>query len=384
MNKAVKVKGKILNSILIILFTIITFQISAQNNTKYIKVGVFDKYGICPYCVLDIIESLKIDSGIKAKRVSAAEIMNGALDSLDVFIFPGGSGRIELANLGEQGQQRIIDFVKIQGKAVIGICAGAYALTETPNYPSLSLSAGEAIDIEHDNRGHGLVKFSLTELGKDYFPELKDREISYMQYYEGPVLQPAKKSKYKYNELAIMKSDVHTVKTAPAGMTMNRPFIIITQVERGKTASIVGHPECTAGMRWMVPRMVRVVSNNELISYKKHIVKPELYKQEILFTSEQIAKMKEAQNNLLKSKEEKLKAMRDIVDMSAWLGKRWIPPMIRDKDFEVRLLAAKLIVELERTEAIIDIEAAIENEEEPNNKVLLQEQLLLLKNIIGE
>lgn len=117
---------------------------------------------------------------------------------LFVFLFPGGSGRFQTGNLGEQGCQKINDLIKKKGKGAVGICAGAYALTETPDYPGLELSGAEAIDIEHDHRGYGLVKFSLTEVGKKIFPELTDREINYSQYYEGPVLIPAKESKYKY------------------------------------------------------------------------------------------------------------------------------------------------------------------------------------------
>lgn len=355
-----------------------------QNANQTIKVGVFAKYGVCQYCVIDVFESLRIDGEIEPVTVTAADVMAGVLDDLDVFIFPGGSGRIETANLGELGQQKIIDFVKIQGKGVVGICAGAYALTETPNYPSLSLSAGEAIDIEHDSRGHGIVKFSLTEAGQKIFPELADREISYAQYYEGPVLIPAENSSYQYSELATMLSDVHVVETAPANMTNNRPFIIVTDVEKGRTVSVVGHPESTPGLRWMVPRLARLAAGKELISYGQNVVRPTLFEREILFTAEQRALEKEAKNNLLGSREEKLQGMQDVVDMGAWLAKRWVPPMVRDKDFKVRLRAAELIVALERTDAIRDLEVAIENETTLENRRQLQEQLHLLKDILGK
>ena len=44
--------------------------------------------------------------------------------------------------------------------------------------------------------------------------------------------------------------------------------------------------------------------------------------------------------------------MQDIVDINAWSAKKWIPPMLRDNDLEVRLLAAQLTVYLERTEGL--------------------------------
>jgi putative intracellular protease/amidase len=355
----------------------------ADNEKNIIHVGVFDKNGDSPDCITDALEALRIDSGIEARTISAADIISGAADDIDVFLFPGGSGRSETGSLGLLGQQKIIDKVKKNGKGVVGICAGAYILSETPGYPSLGLSAAQAIDIEHDHRGHGLVKFSLTEEGKKIFPELKDSAIYYSLYYEGPVLTPAKDSKYHYTELATMQSDVHTVAGTPANMTNNRPFIIIINVEKGKTASVVGHPEATQGMRWMIPRLVRVVANRELVSYKSNVVRPYIHTKEIVFTDELLAKQDEDFGMLIKSTEEKLTAMQQIVDMRAWSAKKYIPQMVRDTSFEVRYLAAKLIVELERTNAIPDLQAAANIEKDIKKKKLLQKELILLKEMVG-
>jgi putative intracellular protease/amidase len=375
---------KIFSLLLVAVFAFTACEKKEQISDNNIVVGVFDKNGDSPFCITDAIESLKIDKDINARVISAAEIMLGEANDVDVFLFPGGSGRGETGSLGEQGQQKIIDLVKKQGKGVIGICAGAYILSETPGYPSLALSGGEAIDIEHDHRGNGLVKFSLTKAGKKIFPELSNREIYYSNYYEGPVLIPADNSKYKYTELATMQSDVHLIEGTPANMTNNRPFIIITNVEKGKTVSIVGHPESTPGMRWIIPRLARIVSNREIISYGNNVVRPDIYNKEILFNTELKQKQRNAYNGLIKSKEEKLKAMQEIVDMSAWSAKKWIPPMLRDNDFDVRLLAAKLTVYLERTDAIKDLKAAVVNEENEVNKKLLQEQLTSLEDILGK
>lgn len=356
---------------------------SIESNDNTIHVGVFDKNGDSPDCITDAVEACRIDSGISVRVISAADIMGGAADDIDVFLFPGGSGRSETGSLGLLGQQKIIDLVK-GGKGVVGICAGAYILSETPNYPSLALSGAEAIDIEHDHRGHGLVKFSLTEAGKKIFPELSDSAIYYSLYYEGPVLVPATNSKYKYSELATMQSDVHTVAGTPANMTNNRPFVIVTDVEKGKSVSVVGHPEATQGMRWMIPRLVRLVAGKELISYSANVMRPAIHTKEILFTDSLLAKQDEAFGMLIKSKEEKLAALQAIVDMRAWSAKKYIPQMVRDSSFEVRLLAAKLTVELERTDAIPDLKAAVTTEANPAQKQQLQEQLRLLEMMVGK
>ncbi len=345
-----------------------------------IRVAVFDRNGSSPFCITDAIEALKIDPEIIPSLISASDIMLGKADQFDALLFPGGSGRSETGSLGELGQQKVIDYVKQKGNVVIGICAGAYILTETPAYPSLALSGAEAIDIEHDHRGHGIVKFSLSDKGKRIFPELSSYPVLYSQYYEGPVLIRAKKSKFRYIELATMLSDVHTVKGAPANMTNNRPFILMTEIGKGRTASFVGHPEATPGMRWMVPRMVRYLLGRELIHYSKQLVRPDLYKREILFTDALLKKQRNARLNLLKSKQEKLEAMQTLVQISAWSAKKWIPPMVRSRDPEVRLAAARWTLHLERTDAIRDLEAAVQSE---TNAAIKKKLDAILKDLIN-
>ncbi len=356
----------------------------STNKKGTIKVGVFDKNGDSPDCIADAMEALRIDKGIDARIISAADIMGGDADDIDVFLFPGGGGRSETSSLGLLGQQKIISLVK-QGKGVVGICAGAYILTQTPDYPSLGLSGCSAIDIEHDHRGHGLAKFGLTEEGKKIFPELAKQDTLYCQYYEGPVLVPAKNANYKFTSLATMHSDVHTIEGTPANMTNNRPFLVVSDVEKGRSASIIAHPEATQGMRWMIPRLVRYVAKKDLVSYGNNVVRPDIYKAESLFTTELSKKQGEAMDNLTgQTTEGKLKAMQDIVDMRSWGAKKVMGQMVRDTSAQVRLLAAKLVVELERTDNIPDLKAAVKNEKDPEVKKQLQSQLDLLEKMIQQ
>lgn len=377
-----------MKKLLVLLLAVVTliscnFSENKDRQHSLIRVGVFDKNGDSPDCITDAVEALRIDRDIDARIVSAADIIGGKADDIDVFLFPGGSGRSETGSLGLQGQQKIIDVVRNQGKGVVGICAGAYILTKTDGYPSLGLSGAKAIDIEHDHRGHGLVKFSLTSAGKKIFPELADRSICYSLYYEGPVLTPADSASEKYEELATMQSDVHTVAGTPANMTNNRPFITFTKAGKGKVVSVVGHPEATQGMRWMIPRLVRLVSGRELVSYKPNVVRPNVHSKEVLFMDDLLAKQDVLFTKLTGTTSDKELALQQIVDIRAWSAKKYIPAMVRDTAFSVRLLAAKLTVELERTDAIPDLEAAIVVENNLKKKKLLQDQLSLLRKMVG-
>ncbi|MBI9055902.1 MAG: biofilm PGA synthesis protein PgaB [Bacteroidales bacterium] len=359
-------------------------QHKTEQNKNIIRVGIFDTNGDSPGCIVDAYEALRIDSDIKPEVISAATIMSDDILDFDLILFPGGSGKAETGRLGDLGQERIKELVSEHGKSVIGICAGAYILTQTEAYPSLDLSGMQATDIEHDHRGHGIVKFDLTEKGVEIFPELANREISFMQYYEGPVLIPVENAKYNSESIATMLSDVHTVEGAPSNMTNNKAFIITSAVGKGNTASFVGHPETTPGMRWMIPRMVRHLLNKELVSYSNKVVRPEIYKNEILFTDELQELQSKYYSNLWGNETEKIEAINGLVEISAWSAKKKIVGLLRDSSPEVRKIAANAIVELERTDFINDLDVAVRVEKDEEVKLFLADKLKQLKLILPE
>ncbi|GAB7089634.1 BPL-N domain-containing protein [Marinifilum fragile] len=366
-----------------LLFTTFSCKRVPTKAEKRIKVGVFDKNGDSPWCIADAVEALKIDPKIDCEVIRASQIVSDEILDFDAIVFPGGSGRSETMSLGETGIERVVSLVKDKGIAIVGICAGAYIMTNTPNYPSLNLTGYKAIDIEHDHRGHGLAKFSLSEEGEKIFPELKDREISFCQYYEGPVLVSAE-DEIEEGSLGIMLSDVHTVEGTPANMTNNRPFIVANTVGKGKVASFVGHPECTPGMRWMLPRIVRWATNSEMVKYPKSVVRPDFFKKEIIYTKEIQDLQSKYYNNLSGSKEEKLEAIDKVIELACWSSKKWIPGLLRDKDADVRSKASIALVKLERTDALADLEVAFANETNDDCKIQLKKSLTELKNILGK
>lgn len=355
-----------------------------SENEGIIRVGIFDTNGDSPGCIVDAYEALRIDNKINPEVISAATIMSDDILSFDVILFPGGSGKAETNRLGHLGQKRVQELVSEYGKSVIGICAGAYILTQTEGYPSLGLSGAQAIDIEHDHRGHGLVKFSLSEMGQEIFPELTAKDAYYMQYYEGPVLISAEDAKYDFSNIATMLSDVHTVEGTPANMTNNKPFIITSQVGKGKTVSFVGHPENTPGMRWMVPRMVRWMLGKEMVSYTESVVRPGIYENEILFTGDLLEVQDRFYGQLWGNEKEKIEAINGLVDISAWSAKKWIVGLLRDSSAEVRKTAASALVRLERTDFIYDLEIAHALEKDNETKLIMQESVGVLKSMTEE
>lgn len=364
-------------------FLLLLFMVSCSKNpstTKTIKsqkirVGIFDTNGDSPGCITDAYEAIRIDSMMLPEVIGAATIMSDKVFNYDLLLFPGGSGKAQTIMLGQLGMKRVQNLVTEHGIGVLGICAGSYVLSQTDGYPSLGLSGFEAIDIEHDHRGHGLVKFSLTEEGKLLFPELSSEEIWYSKYYEGPVLTVPSQALFKGRSLSTMLSDVHTVEGTPKNMTNNRPFITATEAGKGKVVTFVGHPENTPGMRWMIPRMVRWAINKELIGYSDKVVRPHIYNEEILYTSERLEKQSQYFEMLWGTKQEKIEAINSLLAQSSWSVKKKVIGLLRDDSPQVRLAAAIAIVELERTDALEDLEIAVTTETEADIK-LQMDQLL--------
>ena len=248
-------------------------------STQPIKVGVFDGHGGAQTCIWETVAAIRLDPEMEVCTITTADIANNVLDSIDAIIIPGGSGKSQYLNLGTLNQQRIKDFIA-KGKGAVGICAGAYLFSNTPDYTCIQLNGQQAIDIEHDNRGHGLAKFTLCEEGKKIFPELADRDTSFVIYYEGPVFINNPADTIQSNTLAIMESDVHEEGNAPANMTNGKPFFVANNYGKGRVFSSIAHPEGTPGMMWMIPRMVRWTLNKPFIPYQSSAVRPDLFNHE--------------------------------------------------------------------------------------------------------
>lgn len=356
-----------------------TFNNSTPNK---IKVAVFNGNGASATCILETYEALKIDTGIISSEISAAEIELDRLSKFDAIIFPGGSASKELNNLGQTAAEKVKQFIKA-GKGAVGICAGGYLFSTTKGYPSMQLVSATEWDREHYNKGRALVEFALTQKGKEIFPEL-DSVNNYLQYYDGPVLMPSDSGKSgitNYLELGTYVSDIHIKKNYPRNITPGKTFLLSESVEKGKVMVVAGHPEATPGMRWMVPRMARWVTNNPLIAYPEKWVKPTQYDSAIFFTNELAKKEKELFWQLLGPNDSiKLEAMQQLYKMHSRPAVRWNMGLLRDTSAEVRTRAAYYLRLTEYSAAIPDLESALKNESNDKCKIQLEETLLFLSN----
>ncbi len=348
--------------------------------TQKIKVGIFDGHGGAQTCKWEAFESIKLDKEMQPQMITSADIAGGVLDSLDAIIIPGGGGSRQYLNLGAENHKRIIEFIK-KGNGALGICAGAYLFSQTPDYACLGINGACAIDIEHDNRGHGVAKITLNEKGKKLFPELAKRDTCYIVYYEGPVIDTVKKPQFE--TFAIMQSDVHTEGNAPANMTNNRPFFIANELGKGRIFSSIAHPEATPGMRWMIPRIIRwTLRKEDLGTYSKNAVRPDVFNEEILFTKVMLKKESGAYSTLLYgTAEEKIEILDWLQHNFSWSAKRWVQGLLYDKSPKVRARAAEYIAGAEFTHYLPDLENAYKNEQNKETKAVMQKALEFLRGL---
>jgi len=375
--------------LLVMIFLIVTACGKQQPDDNKIVVGVFNGNGAGAISVVETIEALKIDKDISPLQISASDIQSGKLDDIDAIIFPGGSGSKQLNNLGDYGKEKIRRFVTDQGKGIVGICAGAFLTSSTPGYPSLELGNVKVTDRAHYARGRGLVEFKLTSEGKIIFPELDhnklfkltsegkiifpelDHNKLFCQYYDGPVMELLEQ-KENYSELATYVTDIHSNAGAPKGVTPGKIFLYKQKVGNGSLFAIAGHPESTPGMRWMVPRMIRWVTNNKQVKYNTQLIKPENYTHEILYDKN--LKINEKANwwGLFNANPDSvIISMNYLHSICSRPAVRWNIGLLRNPSSKVRLHAAELLKKSGYTAALSDIIIAFEKENDQDVKVQL-------------
>ncbi len=338
-----------------------------------IRVAVFQGDGGSATCIRETVAALTVDNEMEVSIVTSTDISNGALSGLDAIIIPGGGGSRQYLNLGQKNMDRIREFVRNGGGAV-GICAGAYLFSDTPDYSCMAMTGARAIDREHDNRGHGMAKFTLNDAGKEVFPELAARDTNYVFYYEGPVFVDNENSAIEeYTVFGIMESDVHEEGNAPANMTNGKPFFIGNEYGEGKVFCTIAHPEATPGKIWIIPRMVRWTLDLPLISYTQEAVTPPVEPSEILMSIQDL----EYESSLLQTflygtPEEKTDALDWLEAHYSWSAKTWLQGLLYDASPVVRKRAAEYIGNIHYLPFIADLKSALDNETDAETRTAMQ------------
>jgi hypothetical protein len=262
----------------------------------------------------------------------------------------------------------------------VGICAGGYLLASTAGYPNLGIVPITHIR-EHYNRGRGLISISQNHAGNELFPENATSDSVYLQYYDGPIFNISDTSSVKV--LATVNTDITPNAGDPFGVTPGRAAILSYQYGQGKVFIVIGHPEATHGMRWMVPRMARLSINKPSIQYNPLVVRPDAYDKELMFIPELIKFEKEQFWKLSNPDPYSVQvAINHLKDLHSRPSIRWSMGLLRHHDAGVRIAAAEYLLYTEYTDALPDLRQAVLDEQDPKTKKKLDSLYTILNSYI--
>ena len=267
-----------------------------------INVGVYFDNG-SPGRMRDaIIGHCSMDQEIRVFDLNARQIRNGYLKYCDVLVMPGGEGSIQSKTLEEKGRRNIVNYVE-NGGGYYGICAGAYLGAEVEQGFE-QFKYLELIPAVPDHHGHGwargaaMMNLKTTVEGEKYFPKL-DRFTC--DYFQGPVLSihgDVSKCKVLVQFAGSVDHKIPESKDFMPGMAA----IVVGKRKEGTVVLCSPHPEETAGLYFLVPRMVRIAANKPQRDYK--LINPNRYKNTFDYDDEWYKKLevlckKINDNNLL-------------------------------------------------------------------------------------
>lgn len=218
-----------------------------------IRVALYADKGATMKSLPEVLRALPESAGFAVTKVTAEQIRNGILSKSDVFICPGGSGSAEGENLGQEGRERVREFVK-GGGGFIGICAGAYLASI--EYPwSLGLLNAHVLDRPHWDRGQGDVQLKVSTTGRDTLGA--DQEMCTIHYENGPLLGPGDKEEVgQYEVLAAFDSEINQ-NGAPKGAMRGTAAIARGAFGKGRVVCFSPHPEKTPGREPFLQSAVR-------------------------------------------------------------------------------------------------------------------------------
>jgi glutamine amidotransferase-like uncharacterized protein/N-formylglutamate amidohydrolase len=213
---------------------------------RRVHVAVFVDEGVSS--TEKLFSVLESDNRLVASKVTANDVRNGKLEDYAVLIHPGGSGGGQGRTLGEEGRNRIREFIKA-GNGYVGICAGAYLATCDYDW-SLNVLDAKVIDRKHWNRGTGNVSLAMSPVGKETLNISTDAAELY--YHQGPLLAPAQDPTVPdFQSLATYDGEI--VKNgAPEGVMRGTTAIASGEYGKGRVICFSPHPEKTPNLEHLL------------------------------------------------------------------------------------------------------------------------------------
>lgn len=215
-----------------------------------------------------ILTAAAPDAGLEVRKFAAASTRSDGpdgLSSIDVLIFPGGTGNGQARALGVDGATRVTEFVR-NGGGVIAICAGGYLVADggSPESRAIELVNAHSWDDDHWARGQRFIEVRLVT-GKDDASSATDGKATdavsesdasstrSMWFQNGPIFVPrGLDSMPAYTPLVRYVTDM-AQQGAPTGMMTGRDAVIAAPFGKGRVVVFGPHPELSPELNhWLV------------------------------------------------------------------------------------------------------------------------------------
>ncbi|MEE4198787.1 MAG: hypothetical protein V2I54_14200 [Bacteroidales bacterium] len=336
-----------------------------ERNKESIAVGIYKPNESDVIYTRAILEALKIDGGIVAVSLNNEDIKRSKLENIDVFILPGFRSNCQLT-IDQELIEILRRFSFERGKGIVAISSGSKMITGNENKSRGYLIDLKMIAPQPGETLNGIMKFELSDRGKQIFPELKHTQNLFIDFQSGPIIDMESGNG---QNIQLMGSKFK----ANAGI----PFFVTAQAGKGRIFITAAHPEITPGMRWILPRMVRWTIGRDLVSYDQNVVRPGFFKQEFIIDEESRKEIDELITKLVEGdKSQKISAMDQLYNTYPWMAAEKVVGLLSDSHEKVRLKAAEFLTRIEYTPALPDLEKAVQNE----RKRRVKDQLLAYEN----
>ena len=210
--------------------------VCASGDAAQIKVALYLDKGCRGGGVIHLAQLLRSSPDVACDFIDAADVQAGRLSGYHVLVMPGGSGYDRYTQLGEEGFEKIRQYIK-DGGAYYGICAGIALALNDPKRLRLipytreknPLRGGFSAAVKFNARAEEVLGIAA---GTRYF-----------RYHDGPL--PAKGDPVPDSEYEVLATfDSHVMQKGKATTPMHgMPAVICGRYGKGKVLVTVMHPE---------------------------------------------------------------------------------------------------------------------------------------------
>ena len=215
---------------------------SGADSQKPLKVAVFVDNGARNIGSFRWLEIATRAKNVVATPVDGEAVRNGALDSADVFIMPGGRAHQEAISLGQEGRERVKSFVR-GGGGYIGTCAGFYLVTQPAGSKRKDyLGLIPFVDTPAGGNGRAKLNFAFNKKAESLAGIKKG--IYGILYSRGPV--PVRAEKEVEGTRAEILATYHgdyNPRSVPCRSKAGHPAVVAAECGKGKVFVFTCHPE---------------------------------------------------------------------------------------------------------------------------------------------